>query len=399
MKKVLIFGANERTFQRVDGYLDCDNIEVVGYIDNNSQIWEEKIKGKSIMPPRQGLRENTYDAILIGSVYWAPLMKKELIKINDYYQDKCFVFWDEDTILELFYDPTGYIKDEDIEWIYREPEKMKSLFHKVCDELDEEYKPENYIVLSESQDAWWKGNGKFIAHAGGGYVNGRKQMYTNSKEAFYESYENGFRYIETDIVVTSDGNIVAYHDENLDYGHELITYDQFVEHSRSLGFTPMDIYDIINYMYVNQDANVILDIKSRTVEQYEQILQGIIDAVNCNSNAYDILQRFIIQVHEEKTLMIAKRLCPLNNITLTLYRMKQEKQMDPSSIAKMCAENDVKIVTMGLEKMNYEYLCYFIARNIAICIHPVDRLEDRMKGEYLGVNSFITNYLLPWAKI
>ena len=50
-----------------------------------------------------------------------------------------------------------------------------------------------------------------IAHAGGsidGYT------YTNSKEAFTNALNNGFRYIELDLFKTSDGNIVCSHDSS-----------------------------------------------------------------------------------------------------------------------------------------------------------------------------------------
>ena len=38
----------------------------------------------------------------------------------------------------------------------------------------------------------------------------------NSLEAFSRAVELGFRYVETDAHVTSDGVIIAFHDDNLD---------------------------------------------------------------------------------------------------------------------------------------------------------------------------------------
>lgn len=49
----------------------------------------------------------------------------------------------------------------------------------------------------------------FIAHAGGN-INGH--IYTNSREAVENSLKNGFKFIEIDFLVTSDGHLVAIHD-------------------------------------------------------------------------------------------------------------------------------------------------------------------------------------------
>lgn len=52
-------------------------------------------------------------------------------------------------------------------------------------------------------------SGGLIAHAGGG-INGKK--YTNSLEAMEQSIEHGFKMIELDLLISSDGRIVAVHD-------------------------------------------------------------------------------------------------------------------------------------------------------------------------------------------
>ncbi len=394
MKRVLIFGASDRILRQIKKDLN-DNINIVGYIDNNSQLWGEKIGGKPIFSPKEGLNVNTYDAILIGSVYFAPLMRKQVIETNNYYKDRIYMFWNEETIKDIFFDPTLYISEEDIDWIYKEPQKMKFIFNNVCNKLPKVYKTENYKVLPEQSNAWWKTTGKLIAHAGGGYVNGKEQEYTNAKEAFYESYSNGFKYIEADIMETLDGELVACSWFRPYYDQEQVTYKQFLESCRIRNYSPMNIIDIINFMEEYQDVHIVLDIKSRTIEHYKHILSCIVNIVSLKNRGNEILERFVIQVHELNTLEIARLLCPFNDITMTLYRMHYDSQLNPSAIAEMCANNGVLLATMGREKMNYEYLRFFIARNIGICIHPVDRLEGRMKGKYLGVDSFLTNYLIP----
>lgn len=53
----------------------------------------------------------------------------------------------------------------------------------------------------------------FIAHAGGGVLEeGEFYSYTNSKEAVLHSLENGYKFIELDLMLDSSGEIFAAHD-------------------------------------------------------------------------------------------------------------------------------------------------------------------------------------------
>lgn len=50
----------------------------------------------------------------------------------------------------------------------------------------------------------------YIAHGGGV----GKYLYTNSKEAVYDSLQRGFQFIELDIIETDDGHLLAAHDRD-----------------------------------------------------------------------------------------------------------------------------------------------------------------------------------------
>lgn len=103
MKKVLVFGASERIQDKIDKYLNTDKVEIVRYIDNNAALWGEKMCGKDIFSPKGIENDNSYDAILLGSVYYAPLMRKQILDFNNYYKDKNFMLWDEDSLKEAFF--------------------------------------------------------------------------------------------------------------------------------------------------------------------------------------------------------------------------------------------------------------------------------------------------------
>ena len=59
----------------------------------------------------------------------------------------------------------------------------------------------------------------FIAHAGGAIIHeGKPYTYSNSKEALLASIHKGYRFIELDLMLDSDGEIFGAHDYAHFYG-------------------------------------------------------------------------------------------------------------------------------------------------------------------------------------
>lgn len=94
-----------------------------------------------------------------------------------------------------------------------------------------------------------RGNIELIAHAGGsidGYT------YTNSKEALLNAIDKGYKYIELDLYMTTDSQLVCLHDKDkfaLMTGIHInqIDSDKFLE-SRFFGkYTPMTLREAIYY--------------------------------------------------------------------------------------------------------------------------------------------------------
>lgn len=65
-----------------------------------------------------------------------------------------------------------------------------------------------YVRSNDDAFAPYEGGPMMIAHAGGA-IDG--VVYTNSREAVEHSLEAGFSYIELDLVLSSDGRLIAFH--------------------------------------------------------------------------------------------------------------------------------------------------------------------------------------------
>ena len=90
----------------------------------------------------------------------------------------------------------------------------------------------------------------FIAHAGGA-IDGI--LYTNCREALDLSYSKGCRLFELDLVLTTDGKIVAQHDS------PGITEEEFMSHLIKDKYTPLNM-DAINLWFKHHpDAILVTD--------------------------------------------------------------------------------------------------------------------------------------------
>ena len=108
-------------------------------------------------------------------------------------------------------------------------------------------KKENHCDCGSGEEDYRK---YFIAHAGGA-IDGN--LYTNCREALDLSYSKGCRLFELDLVLTTDGKIVATHDP------PGITEEEFMSQLIKDKYTPMNM-EAINLWFKNhQDAILITD--------------------------------------------------------------------------------------------------------------------------------------------
>ena len=130
----------------------------------------------------------------------------------------------------------------------------------------------------------------FVAHAGGSpYGLQQLEHYTNSREAFEISYENGFRVFEFDFVVLADGAVLVAHDyHEAEYGLSLSFHDASradVEGSRWRGkYQVMFAEDIIDLMVAYPTIWIILDSKWGHVEVAKAMVElapdtGVLDRI------------------------------------------------------------------------------------------------------------------------
>lgn len=95
----------------------------------------------------------------------------------------------------------------------------------------------------------------YIAHAGGTIQGFR---YSNCLEAVSEALMHDFLYIELDLCLTADSQLVAWHDWNWQWTFTP-TYEQFMSHKVYDRFTPIDFKKIDSIMANNPNLSLVTD--------------------------------------------------------------------------------------------------------------------------------------------
>lgn len=160
-------------------------------------------------------------------------------------------------------------------------------------------------------------NHMFIAHALGS-VDGVAE--TNSKEAFVETYRNGFRLFEADMSQTKDGKVAIFHHRarhhiGMSAGIDEVNLGDFLSHKSFEKFTLLSLEDLLELMRVYPDMYLITDVKSDITYAVSQILES--DAVKAQP---EIVQRIIPQIYHPEELATVLSLYPFSDIIFTLYK-------------------------------------------------------------------------------
>ncbi len=130
---------------------------------------------------------------------------------------------------------------------------------------------------------FYNGPYNLIAH-GGGAIDGK--VYSNSLEAVEESINAGMKFVEIDLIKTSDGKYISGHDwklfnditDNTERGDEPMSFAEAKKAKIHGEYTVMDEKDIIALMEKYPDWVLLID-KARDIEHLAEVFAPYRDRV------------------------------------------------------------------------------------------------------------------------
>ena len=245
---------------------------------------------------------------------------------------------------------------------------------------------------------WQKGNA-LIAHAFGEVDN---KIETNSREAFINAWNNGFRVVEGDFTYTSDGVLVLRHDFEKDGSYtrleiptdkdQVMDSKTFMETPVIYEQTPLRAVDLMYLMLEYPDMYLVTDTKDTdkaTVQRQFRDLVGIAK----NMGHPEILDRVILQLYNKEMIKWIREIYKFENWIFTLYLYNNP---DYDDIASYCVKNGIDTVTLHVDRATKENISKLKAKGLKVYAHTTNRYLT-MKGLLdVGVDGIYTDRIKPY---
>ncbi|MFD1363698.1 phosphatidylinositol-specific phospholipase C/glycerophosphodiester phosphodiesterase family protein [Lentibacillus salinarum] len=245
------------------------------------------------------------------------------------------------------------------------------------------------INILRKEYSWTKHH--LIAHAAGG-IEGNK--YTNSKEAFLNSYENGYKLFEIDLSLTSDKRLVARHGWDKPFGQSFFRpskvpeFNEFMNDPYYNKYTPMNFKMILDLLKEYPDIYVILDGKVKSPEDTKKLYEKVNDAVKDLDQS--ITNRIIPQMFYKEDVEIIRQY----GFHDLLYVVGRE-DYTPESLVEFCMSNDINAVSLSKNRTNKSMIDKLSKHNIKIYMYTLNKKNTMKKYFEQGVNGFFTDFVTP----
>lgn len=197
--------------------------------------------------------------------------------------------------------------------------------------------------------------------------------YTGSLEAFQKKYEEGIRIFEVDFATAADGDIVLRHDWDADLqegisSENIPTSEEFKKILINGKYTPLTFIDLLRLMEEFPDIWIVTDSKAIEEDEVRTEFEEMVSEAQ-ESEMLDVLDRFIIQIYNEKMYDTVKEVYPFSEYIFTLY-MRWGGELDEfENICRWCVVHNVKNITMWNFLYNERIKMMAQKYNIDIYVH------------------------------
>jgi len=376
--KLIVFGVQKYAYDVAQEAINLDHCEIIAFSDNDLSKCGLIYESIKIVSPSE-LLEMEFDYVLISAWYSYGVIRQQLIEIG-INAKQIMPLLDLNCLRWLI----GEMEDFDnnvIDNIFVDGEQLIGQLKQV-NRINGLY--ERQETFSDTDKIKFTNYKKYplIAHACGGYVNGKKMEYTNSLESLSDAISSGFMMFECDVWGVQDGLIIL--------GSRLK-----MQYPIDISYTIFSLNALLEMISPDIKNKVILDIKWNTLEDFYRILDNIDNLVNEfeEKGFKEIRKQLLIETFDEKSTSYTTE----RNweCILTDYRNREGQWIKKTAV--ICCKYNVKAVLLDA---NFALLCpkyvqFLIDKNIDVLCYTVDEIDDYTRLKKIGVTSVLTNYLKP----
>ena len=224
---------------------------------------------------------------------------------------------------------------------------------------------------------------QLIAHAGGAVYGYRL---TNSLEALDQAYQNGFRYVELDLELTSDAQIVLIHDwegcaQRLLGAAGRRSLESFTSSPVMADLHLLTLDQLLEWLTVHPDCSIITDTKA---EDNVSLMEQLMDQTGEQASAF-IPQAFSYEEFEQI------RSIGFDRVILSLYKMST----DAVTLTRFAQESQPWAITIPAESMDQTLLTSLSQSGTKVYAHAVDSVDFFDQWRSMGLTGLYTNYFSP----
>lgn len=256
-----------------------------------------------------------------------------------------------------------------------------------------------FFAVQPAFAADWQSGNPLIAHAFGEVDN---KIETNSKEAFINAWEKGFRVVEGDFTYTSDGVLVLRHDFEKDgsyarldiptTGDVVMDSQTFMNSPIIFNQTPLRAVDLLYLMAEYPDMYLVTDTKDTDKATVQRQFRDIVNIAK-NIGHPEVLDRIIPQLYNKEMIHWVKEIHPFANWIFTLYLYNNP---DYEDIAAFCAANGIDTVTLHVDRATKENVSKLKAKGLKVYAHTTNRYLTMKNLLDVGVDGIYTDRIKPY---
>lgn len=239
---------------------------------------------------------------------------------------------------------------------------------------------------------------RMVAHAMGG-IEGL--TYTNTYDAFLVNYDQGFRVFEVDLLLSSEGRLVARHEWGESFTRQLgqedelaadrqgavLSYAEFKAAKIQGVYEPLDWDDVLELMEQYPDVYIVTDTKQSSPEEIQQIFTQIVDQAKAKDP--ELLKRVVPQIYNREMWEPVQAIYPFASVIFTLY---QTHDTDEEVVA-FAKDKHLAAVTMSDTRANAQLIEELNRIGVPSYIHTINDLKTMAKFKRMGAYGFYTDFL------
>lgn len=243
---------------------------------------------------------------------------------------------------------------------------------------------------------------QYMAHAFGGY---QGYKYLNTKEAFAHAIACGFRFLETDLFLTADGQLVCTHGlkekDCLKYG---LIYESWYETEMTSekflalqvhGMHTADAFFLYEKMKEYPDLYLEIDMRRLNAEKAARYVTRLVETF---AHDEETLGRLLIQVYSEEMYEAIDAVYHFPYYQFIISRKSYEAGL-MEKILSYCKEKDICAVALNEMYASSENIALVKEAGFLLLIYTID--SRKIAEMYLarGADTICTNYIdLHWAQ-